>query len=274
LQMLLPQMDDSEFEDFRKLIHESIGISLSLQKKQLLMTRLYRRMYQLGINSYGEYWAHVLNDETGSEMVLLLNAVSTNKTDFFRESDHFTFLKNEVYPQLQKQQTIRIWSCACSSGEEAYTIAMTLLDAFGGVLGGRDAKILATDISTRMLDQAELGRYPVNQLPLIPEVMRNRYCQILPETNGEMFQVSSQLKALIRFRRLNLIQEYPLRTQFDFIMCRNVMIYFDRDDQEKLIERLSGYIKPGGYLFVGHSESLIGLQNSLKYVQSSIYQRI
>lgn len=272
--MLLPQMDDSEFEDFRKLIHESIGISLSLQKKQLLMTRLYRRMYQLGINSYREYWAHVLNDETGSEMVLLLNAVSTNKTDFFRENDHFTFLKNEVYPQLQKQQTIRIWSCACSSGEEAYTIAMTLLDAFDGVSSGRDAKILATDISTRMLDQAEMGRYPVNQLPLIPEVLRNRYCQILPETNGEMFQVSSQLKALIRFRRLNLIQEFPLRTQFDFIMCRNVMIYFDRDDQEKLIDRLSGYIKPGGYLFVGHSESLIGLQNSLKYVQSSIYQRI
>ena len=151
---------------------------------------------------------------------------------------------------------------------------MTLLDAFDGVLGGRDAKILATDISTRMLDQAEMGRYPVNQLPLIPEVLRNRYCQIPPETNGEMFQVSSQLKALIRFRRLNLIQEFPLRTQFDFIMCRNVMIYFDRDDQEKLIERLSGYIKPGGYLFVGHSESLIGLQNSLKYVQSSIYQRI
>ena len=187
----------------------------------------------------GEYWAHVLNDETGSEMVLLLNAVSTNKTDFFRENDHFTFLKNEVYPQLQKQQTIRIWSCACSSGEEAYTIAMTLLDAFDGVLGGRDAKILATDISTRMLDQAEQGRYSVNQLPLIPELLRNRYCQILPETNGEMFQVSSQLKALIRFRRLNLIQEYPLRTQFDFIMCRNVMIYFDRDNQEKLIERLS-----------------------------------
>ena len=274
MQMSLPQMDDSEFEDFRKLIHESIGISLSLQKKQLLMTRLYRRMHQLGINSYGEYWAHVLNDETGSEMVLLLNAVSTNKTDFFRENDHFTFLKNEVYPQLQKQQTIRIWSCACSSGEEAYTIAMTLLDAFDGVLGGRDAKILATDISTRMLDQAEQGRYSVNQWPLIPEVLRNRYCQILPETNGEMFQVSSQLKELIRFRRLNLIQEYPLRTQFDFIMCRNVMIYFDRDNQEKLIERLSSYIKPGGYLFVGHSESLIGLQNSLKYVQSSIYQRI
>jgi chemotaxis protein methyltransferase CheR len=274
LQMSLPQMDDSEFEDFRKLIHESIGISLSLQKKQLLMTRLYRRMHQLGINSYGEYWAHVLNDETGSEMVLLLNAVSTNKTDFFRENDHFTFLKNEVYPQLQKQQTIRIWSCACSSGEEAYTIAMTLLDAFDGVLGGRDAKILATDISTRMLDKAEQGQYSVNQLPLIPEVLRNRYCQILPETNGEMFQVSNKLKALIRFRRLNLIQEYPLRTQFDFIMCRNVMIYFDRDNQEKLIERLSGYIKPGGYLFVGHSESLIGLQNSLKYVQSSIYQRI
>ena len=272
--MLLPQMDDSEFEDFRKLIHESIGISLSLQKKQLLMTRLYRRMHQLGINSYGEYWAHVLNDATGLEMVLLLNAVSTNKTDFFRESDHFTFLKNEVYPYLQKQQRIRIWSCACSSGEEAYTIAMTLLDAFGGVLGGRDAKILATDISTRMLDQAELGYYPANYLPLIPEGLRNRYCQILPETNGEMFQISGQLKALIRFRRLNLIQEYPLRTQFDFIMCRNVMIYFDRDDQEKLIDRLSGYIKPGGYLFVGHSESLIGLQNSLKYVQSSIYQRI
>ena len=272
--MLLPQMDDSEFEDFRKLIHESIGISLSLQKKQLLMTRLYRRMHQLGINSYGEYWAHVLNDVTGLEMVLLLNAVSTNKTDFFRESDHFTFLKNEVYPHLQKQQRIRIWSCACSSGEEAYTIAMTLLDAFGGVLGGRDAKILATDISTRMLDQAELGYYPANYLPLIPEGLRNRYCQILSETNGEMFQISGQLKALIRFRRLNLIQEYPLRTQFDFIMCRNVMIYFDRDDQEKLIDRLSGYIKPGGYLFVGHSESLIGLQNSLKYVQSSIYQRI
>ncbi|MAC43671.1 MAG: hypothetical protein CL913_06895 [Deltaproteobacteria bacterium] len=272
--MLLPQMDDSEFEDFRKLIHESIGISLSLQKKQLLMTRLYRRMHQLGINSYGEYWERVLNDETGLEMVLLLNAVSTNKTDFFRESDHFTFLKHEVYPHLQKQQMIRIWSCACSSGEEAYTIAMTLLDTFGGVLGGRDVKILATDISTGMLDQAELGRYPVNQLTLIPEVLRNRYCQILPENNDEMFEVSNQLKTMIRFRRLNLIQEYPLRTQFDFIMCRNVMIYFDRDDQEKLIERLSSYIKPGGYLFVGHSESLIGLQNSLKYLQSSIYQRI
>jgi chemotaxis protein methyltransferase CheR len=272
--MFLTQMDDSEFENFRKLIHENIGISLSLQKKQLLMTRLYRRMHQLGINSYGEYWSRVLTDETGLEMVFLLDAVSTNKTDFFRESDHFTFLKDEVYPQLQKQQTIRVWSCACSSGEEAYTIAMTLLDEFGGVLGGRDAKILATDISTRMLDQAELGHYSVNQLSRIPELLRNRYCKILAETNGEMFQVSSQLKELVRFRRLNLIQDYPLRTQFDFIMCRNVMIYFDRENQERLIHRLSEHIKPGGYLFVGHSEGLISLQNSLKYVKSSIYQRI
>lgn len=272
--MFVAEMDDEEFEHYRQLIYRTVGISLTPQKKQLLMTRLNKRMHQLGLQSYRDYRELILRDRSGQEMVLLLNAVSTNKTDFFRERGHFDYLASQVYPRLSRQPHVRIWSAACSSGEEPYTIAMTLMEAFGSNLGSRDVKILATDISTKVLDHGEQGIYTDQVLAPVPPELRRKYTHPVSYQGEQRFQVIDPLRSLIRFRRLNLMEDFPLRTRFDFIMCRNVMIYFDKPTQERLVNRLAEYIEPGGHLFVGHSESLIGIQTSLRYVQSSIYQRI
>lgn len=271
--MNLPVMEDAEFEKYRKLIYDTVGINLGLAKKQLLMTRLAKRMNELQLRSYDAYREHILRDASGQEMVLLLNAVSTNKTDFFRENNHFEFLNQHVYPQLKQQPSIRIWSAACSSGEEPYTIAMTLVEALGGSVGNKDVKILATDISTKVLDEGEKGQYSSKILEPIAPQLRQKYFKRIPSQWDDLYEVSDQLKSLIRFRRLNLMEDFPLRAKFDFIMCRNVMIYFDKPTQERLVNRLAEYIEPGGYLFIGHSESLIGVKTDLKYVQSSIYRR-
>jgi chemotaxis protein methyltransferase CheR len=267
-----PHLNDEEFQRFRKLIYDLSGINLGDAKKQLLVTRLHKRIRELGLSSFSEYREQVLNDPSGSELTTMLNAISTNKTDFFRENAHFEFLKREVYPKLVDQRTIRVWSAACSSGEEPYTIAMTLSEMLPN-FQSRDIKILATDLSTRVLDHAEEGLYSEQVVEPIPGPLVSKYFQAEDHRRGRFYRIAPAIKNVIRFRRLNLMGEFPLNTEFDFIFCRNVMIYFDKPTQGAVVNKLEKFLKPGGHLFIGHSESLIGVQTQLSYVQSSIYRK-
>ncbi len=270
--METPHLDDDEFDRFRKLIYELSGINLGTGKKQLLVTRLHKRIRELKLSSFADYRNYVLKDSSGNELTLMLNSISTNKTDFFRENGHFEYLKKEIFPQLQQQRTVRAWSAACSSGEEPYTLAMLFAENLANY-ASMDLKILATDLSTRVLDLAEAGLYQESIVAPIPSNYLKKYFTAESDRRGTSYRVSAELKRLVRFRRLNLMGDYPLNTQFDFIFCRNVMIYFDKPTQEKVVAKLVKFLKPGGHLFIGHSESLIGVETSLTYVQSSIYRK-
>lgn len=262
-------LTDVEFGFYQKLIYDACGINFTEGKKQLLISRLRKRMVEVKTKTFREYREYVKKDST--EFKLMLNAISTNKTDFFREPVHFDFLAQKVFPKLLKQQQIRIWCAASSSGEEPYTLMMTLIDALGGSTAGKDIKMLATDISTKVLEEAGKGIYSMEQVAPVPKFMLQKYFTKGTGEWGGLAQVKDILKNLISFRRLNLMEPFPLSIQFDYIFCRNVMIYFDEKTREDLVRRMSKFLKVGGHLFIGNAESLSGLKHDLKYVQPSVY---
>ncbi|MGK5094653.1 protein-glutamate O-methyltransferase [Deltaproteobacteria bacterium TL4] len=271
----LLEMDDTEFGLFSKLIYNSCGIHLGESKKSLLISRLSKRMRELGCASFHEYRRLVSEDASGKERVLLIDAISTNKTDFFREPQHFDFLQEEVYPTLLKRRVIRLWSSACSTGEEPYTLAIHLLKNLGTAgPKGRDIKILATDISTKVLAAAVQGVFSEDKISVLPKDLLHTYFLQGMNQWSDYYMIKNQVKQMIRFRRLNLVEEFPLTAKFDVIFCRNVMIYFDKFTQAQLIQKFSRQLAPGGYLLIGHSESLNGIPNSLQYVRSTIYRKL
>ena len=206
-------------------------------------------------------------------MVEMINAISTNKTDFFREKIHFDFLAENVFPKLESQRVIRCWSAASSTGEEPYTLAITLLEHFG-IENFKDIKILATDISTKVLDDAEQGIYSTDVVSPIPALLLKKYFYKGYNNWAGRYLAKECLKDMVFFRRLNLMKKFPLTAKFDFILCRNVMIYFDKPTREDLVNRLAQQLAPGGHLIIGNSESLSGIRTDLKYVQPAIYQRV
>jgi chemotaxis protein methyltransferase CheR len=247
-------------------------------KHALVKARVGKRMRALGIADEGAYLQYVLNDATGHELVQLLNVMSTNVTRFFREPDHFTFLREMFGQWLQEgRRRIRLWSAACSTGEEPYSIAMTILDSLPrGELGGLDLKILATDISTRVLETAEQARYSDTSLKEVPPVTRQRFFVRAEDGSQPTYQVRESLKRLVTFRRLNLAAPpFPLRGPFDAIFCRNVMIYFDGAVRKRLLGELERLLRPDGWLLIGHSENLLGVQpDSLQMVSPSVYRKV
>jgi chemotaxis protein methyltransferase CheR len=215
-----------------------------------------------------------MKDDTGEEIIFLLDALATNLTSFFREDQHFVFMGKTLLPKLEEKRRakgshrLRIWSAACSSGEEPYTIAMVVLEKspyFG--LGG-DCKILATDISTKVLNMARQGLYGPERLKTVPPGLATKYFK---KTGDHMYQVSPQLRDLIAFRRLNLMDPLPFKNPLDLIFCRNVMIYFDKETISRLVDKYHQILAPGGYLFIGHSESLSGFTHKFKYVEPCVY---
>lgn len=268
-----------EFELFRQLIYAQSGIHLSDEKIQLLRARLGKRLRAGDFRSYREYYEHVRNDLTGRELCELLDAVSTNTTHLFRESRHFEFLAATFKEWLQepacrkKNPVWRIWSAGCSSGEEPYSIAMTVHNVLCNTPGAQ-LKILATDLSTRVLRAAQAGLYEAHRLGTVPAAFRHHYFVRAKAKDGLWMRVAPEIQALITFARFNLMTEtFPFRSRFHFIFCRNVMIYFDRPTQEKLVGRFAGHLLPGGYLLIGHSESLNGIKHSLQYAQPTIYRK-
>jgi chemotaxis protein methyltransferase CheR len=267
----------AEYELFRKLVYEHSGINLGGQKMQLVRARLGKRLRQGEFKSYRDYYEYVRKDASGRELCALIDAISTNTTHLFREKQHFEFLGQTLRSLVEERgdrgrlPAVRIWSAACSSGEEAYSIAMTAHDALS-LHAGMELKILATDISTNVLERARQGVFERHRLGTVPESFRRRY--FMASAQRDLVRIVPELQRLITFARLNLIAgRFPFRQPFEFIFCRNVMIYFDRPTQATLVNRLAEHLRPGGYLLIGHSESLNSISHPLTYIRPTIYQR-
>jgi chemotaxis protein methyltransferase CheR len=212
----------------------------------------------------------VQEDSTGEALAALIDALTTNHTSFFRESAHFDFLKQTILPALRGRDRLSIWSAACSSGEEPYTIVFCLLEALGEAALSK-IRILATDISTRVLASAQRGAYPVERFETMPAAQVHRYLLRGENRWKGWYQVKPALRAAVEFRRLNLMEPFSHLGPFPVIFCRNVMIYFDRPTQQDLVNRLAGCLEPGGYLLIGHAESLNGVEHPLEYIRPAVY---
>jgi chemotaxis protein methyltransferase CheR len=266
-----------EFDAFRQLILAEAGVALSEAKREMLCSRLSRRLRHLGLTSYGDYYRYVEEQgPDGEERQQLINCITTNKTDFFREPHHFDFLRDNVLAargQLgPRGRRLRIWSAGCSTGEEPYTLAMSVMESAGS-LAGWDVRILASDIDTDVLARAERGIYSEDRVGDVPAELKRRYFLRGTGRNAGTVLVRPELRDLVSFRQINLIQEpWPIRGQFDAIFCRNVMIYFNRPTQQRLLEGFAAHLNPDGYLFVGHSENLQWLSNLFEPVGGTVYR--
>jgi chemotaxis protein methyltransferase CheR len=260
----------------RGLVYDHCGINLHDGKKELVRARLAKRLRVGGFATFPEYMKHVFADKTGKEFSILIDALSTNLTSFFREMQHFEFLRQEFLPLLlerkrsQRDFKLRCWSAGCSSGEEPYSIAITLLETVAGQ-GSWDVKVLATDISTTILERAQKGVYGEDRIKPVSPALRHKYLQAQTFKGEKVFTVGKALRNVVIFKYLNLMKEWPIRRKLDFMFCRNVMIYFDKPTQEALINRYWKVLDSGGILFTGHSESLAGIDHKFKYIQPTIY---
>ncbi len=271
-------LSQKEFQHLSDLVYDYCGINLHQGKRELVRARLNKLVRAGGFSDFSSYMDHVMADSSRRAFSKLIDAICTNLTSFFRESQHFDYLRQVFLPERLRTKSkagkrrLRAWSAGCSSGEEPYSIAMTLLESLD-MPSHWDMAVLATDVSTRILEFARQGIYPKARVGQIPNALLSRYWQKQGHGADQVYQAGSQLKDLIVFRHLNLMEEWPVRTSLDFIFCRNVMIYFDKATQEKLVNRYWQCLDRGGLLFTGHSESLAGIEHSFKYVQPTIYMK-
>lgn len=267
-------LTDTEFKLFADYLYEYAGIKLTLQKKNLLITRLAQMIEKQGYSSFKAYFEHMKSDKTGKTLSEFINKISTNHTYFYREEDHFTYLEQVVLPEIVekygKQKDLRIWSAGCSNGSEPYTLTMLLNDYFDKDMQAWDAKILATDISEKVLDMAVKGIYKNSDIERIPPLWKIKY---FSKVNLETFQVRDEIRGNVIFRRLNLLSDFPFKKPFHIIFCRNVMIYFDEPTKNKIIQKFYHLLVPGGYLFIGHSETIDRSASDFIYVKPSVYRR-
>ena len=263
-------LSEKQFNYVRNMIYRIAGIKLQSGKEEMVKARLMKRLRVLGISSYEKYLDFVEKDTSKTELTHLVDVLTTNKTDFFREQQHFDFLSQQIIPKLDKHGKFRIWSAGCSSGEEPYTIAMLLREELPNV-DMYDIRILATDVSSRMVERVRQAQYDKKTLNDVAPLYRNKYF-ISPNGKSEgSYRIRDDVRNMVRVARLNLMQPWPMQGPFDIIFCRNVMIYFDKETQEKLINRYWEMLPPGGYLFVGHSESMAGISHKFQYVQPAVY---
>jgi chemotaxis protein methyltransferase CheR len=272
-----PVMAGADLEWFRAFIYREAGIHFKAEKATMLTARLSRRLRQLGLESFSAYRQHLQkSDGDGRERRLLINCITTNKTEFFREAHHFAYLREELFPRLLARaaaggpRRLRIWSAGCSTGEEPYSLAITLREHFSHP--GWQIGIVASDIDTQVLATAAAGVYPEERLGPLPEEVRRRHFQRGRGDSAGLWRARPELKQLIEFRRINLNEEgWPTRERFDAIFCRNVIIYFDRPTQIRLFERFAQQLDPGGVLFLGHSESLIGINDRFTLIGKTVH---
>lgn len=266
---------DEEFEQLSRYIKQNYGINLKEEKKYLIIGRLQNVLAEKGFSTFAEYIGYIYSDRSGEAINTLISRITTNHTFFLREPEHFEFFKCRVLPELEvresKTRDLRIWSAGCSTGEEAYTLAMIMYDYFGIKKKDWDARILATDISPYVIENAKIGRYSQEQIKNIPESWVCRYFTRLE--NGD-FQINEFIKDEVIFRKFNLMNpKFPFKKRFHTIFCRNVMIYFDTETKNNLVERFYDALEPGGYLFIGHAEALDRTRTRFKYVSPSIYRK-
>jgi chemotaxis protein methyltransferase CheR len=262
-------ISDKEFVQFQKLIYDIAGINMTAAKKPLVAGRLAKRIKHYGLASYADYFRLLSDEGNGGEVQMAVDLLTTNETYFFREPKHFDLLRNRILPSLKGRQTVRVWSGASSSGEEPYSLAMTLDDC----LGEQPWELLASDISTRMLEKARAGHYVMNRMENIPRAFLSRYCLKGVGEHEGTFLIHANLRNRVQFRQVNLNEALPKLDPFDVIFLRNVLIYFDMETKKRVVQNLLSLLKPGGYFLVSHSESLNGIADGLQAVAPSVYRK-
>ena len=269
------EFTQAEFNRLRKLVHAHTGIALSDAKRELVYGRLALRLRKLKLSSFAEY-CKLVEFGHAEELQELTNAITTNLTSFFRESHHFELLAAETLPQLVREncaaRRMRVWSAGCSTGEEPYSLAILLRESLAHLLSW-DIKLLATDIDSTVLATAAAGIYAAERFK---EVSAERLGRFFPQVAGRSgyHAAADELKQLITFKRLNLLDAWPIRGPFDIIFCRNVVIYFDKDTQRGLFERMAELQRPGGWLFIGHSENLFNVTHRYQLLRRTVYRRL
>lgn len=268
------EISDKEYRAISDFMRTNYGIKLGEEKKSLVTGRLHNLLIEKKFKSFSEYYDYVISDKSGDALTELINRITTNYTYFMREPSHFDFLKDIVLPGLASNPSsrdLRIWSAGCSSGEEAYTIAMVLQDFKKNNNSNINAKILATDISNKALEAALKAEYPKESIDTLPLNWKTGYFTMGSDGKGT---VNAQTKNMIKLAYLNLMDtQFPFRKKFHVIFCRNVMIYFDNKKKDELVERFYDYLEPGGYLFIGHSEALNRDKTRFKYIKPAIYRK-
>ena len=271
-------MTNANFDFIAKVANEKTGIQLGMHKRDMIYSRIVRRIRSLKMRTFTEYCDY-LQANQADEMTDFINAITTNLTSFFREKHHFDYLSQTVIPEITAKKlakkTFRVWSAGCSSGEEPYSIAMTLHKGFRDSPGW-DIKVLATDLDTNVVSHGKTGVYVSDRVDgLPPSIIKKNFSEIpSPAGRGSSFEVSPHLRKYITFNRLNLLGDWPMKGKFDVIFCRNVVIYFNKDTQRILFDRYADMLKPNGYLFIGHSETLHGVTKRFESLGRTIYRKI
>lgn len=264
----VPVLGEAEFRWFQQMIFDVAGIHMTAAKRSMVAARLAKRLKALGLGSYGEYLRRLAQDH--AERALVVDLLTTNETYFFREPKHFDFLREQILAAHPRGRPFRVWSAACSSGEEPYSLAMVLADRLGL---SADWGVLGSDISNKVLERARAGQYPMSRAERIPPDYLKRYCLKGVGSNDGSFLIERTLQARVEFRWINLNERLPALREFDLILLRNVMIYFNADTKRQVVARIAEKLKPGGYLFIGHSESLNGIYDGLTLITPSIYRK-
>lgn len=273
------QLTEAEFDKLSRFIYKESGIKMPPVKRVMLQSRLQKRLRELNMTNFKDYISYVFSNEgLNTEIIHMLDVVSTNKTDFFREPIHFDFLSNTVLPEFISSKTglksIKVWSAGCSSGEEPYTLAIVMSD-FAERNPGFDYSIVGTDISTQILQKAVNAVYKEERVANIPIDIKRKYFLKSKDRANPTVKLIADLRKRVRFGRLNFMEPtFSMTETFDVVFCRNVLIYFDRETQEKVIQKLCERLKPNGYFFLGHSESIMNMDVPLKQVKPTIFQRL
>lgn len=263
------ELSTQDFSRFQALFFDKLGIHLPDAKRTLVRTRLWKRLRATGLSCFSDYYALITDEANSTELGIALELITTNETYFFRESKHFDFLRSTVIPAMSRGTSLSIWSAACSSGEELYSIAMTLKSELDNRW-----ELLGSDINQSMLDKAHQAIYVDERTERIPEDYRQRYCRKGIAQFDGCIRIEPSLRSRVKLQRIELHQPLPALGQFDVVFLRNVMIYFNNEIRKRVVDAVVNKIKPGGYLFVGHSESLRGVHPSLMQLAPAIYQVI
>ncbi len=265
------KLSQPSFDKIKRLIYDKAGIDLQNGKEQLVAARLAKLVRAHHFQSYDQYLDFVAADRSTNSLIELVDALTTNFTSFLREPAHFEFMQRIIFPALASRPQIKIWCAAAATGEEPYSLLFSALENLAG--SGRSCQILATDISTKALATARQGVYPADRFSPVPKDWLPKYLLRGSGDAAGLYRVKPDLQKLMEFKQLNLIEPYNLNGQFPLISCRNVMIYFDKPTQQKVVDRLVMHLEPGGYLFIGHSDGLTGITHKLTFVQPAIFQK-
>jgi len=271
------ELTEAEFKKLSAFIQSNYGIKMPPEKKIMLQSRLQKRLRTLEMNSYGEYIDYVFGSSGNQEIIMMMDVVSTNKTDFFREPGHFAFLIDKVLPEYyknNKSKVFKVWSAGCSSGEEPYTLGMVLSE-FALSHPGFDYSILGTDLSTHVLQKAKAAIYEDKRVDVVPLDYKRKYLLKSKDQDKHLVRIVPELRRRLKLKRLNFMDnDYAVTETFDVIFCRNVLIYFDRQNQENVINKLCRNLHPDGFFFLGHSESIAGINVPLKHIQPTVYRKL